>query len=272
MNHVKSISSIDRVFETACKPVLVLCSDLEYYLCKYNTRTVPSDQLFREYLAASFLKLWELSTPDFAIVDISPSHIPTDSGIGTINIPVPCFGSLYDRNLKEVDSFIGQMPDAQKKKFADPSEFFTIAFFDIWMSNEDRHQINYNLMLSALNDEYHFVPIDHGLCFNSGNLSQPNYTIGYEESLLSSPLTQIFYKLCINKNQEFLIDLQKILYPCINSCKKHLNAIVEDTPDEWKIEKNAIISQLSSFLFSRQWIDGCIKIFLEYLQKALNSK
>jgi hypothetical protein len=97
-NNLKTVESIEaleqqNIIDTACKPILVFCNDLEFYYCKYNTGFSSSDKLFREYLSACFLKEWKLAVPDFSFVKIKKEHISSNLGIPFKFFDGVCFGS-----------------------------------------------------------------------------------------------------------------------------------------------------------------------------------
>jgi hypothetical protein len=76
--------------------------------------------------------------------------------------------------------------------------FLKIGLFDIWMSNEDRHYENFNLLYNL--KEKRYVPIDHAMCFNSGNLDKAPSLIGNNESILTSPFVNRFFYRPLQQN------------------------------------------------------------------------
>ena len=148
INHLQSLAGIstDDCLQTKGSfPVRVLCTDFNYYICKYFRGEGPAYSLFNEYIAACFLNTWELNPPEFAFVKIKQEHIR--------EIPYPnhyfsrsCFGSLYHQEFKDVDNlFVGISVTGTNLEHLKET-FLKIAFFDIWLSNEDRTGNNYNLL------------------------------------------------------------------------------------------------------------------------------
>lgn len=272
MQLLKSIEEVElhHVYNTGCRPLLVHCNDLEYYVCKYNNSFGSADRLLREYIAGSFLQRWNIPVPDFNLVQLQQEHIPSSLGIGRVNFDCPCFGSLYNRSYKEVDVFLSGMSDHQKRKFSFPENFLAIAFFDIWASNDDRHQINYNLLISSQQSGYIFVPIDHESCFHTGNQGRENYTLSWDESLLSSPLLTRLFKIPELTDQTFLAGLKSKWYLCSRSCKSSLHEILSSVPQEWLINPAGIEGEIISFMFSDEWFEECWKTFLEHIQVTIN--
>jgi len=269
---LQSIEEIEphQVFNTGCKPLLVHCNDLEFYVCKYNTGHASAEKLLREYIAAAFLRTWNLLVPAFNLVRLKQEHLPPSLGVSIVNFECPCFGSLFNRNFKEVDVFLSEMSVSQRRRFTSPEEFLAIAFFDLWISNEDRHSGNYNLLLSANEEDWHFVPIDHESCFHTGNQQRENYTLSWEESLLSSALLTKLFKISTLTDQTFLAGLRSNWYLCSQSCKSLLPALLNNTPDKWLINKEKFHEDVVSFMFSEKWFEECWQTFLGHMQVTIN--
>lgn len=267
---VQSIEQVDVVFPTGEMPLLVHCNDLEYYVCKYNKTGGASNLLFREYVAASFLKLWQLQAPDFALVTLQPHHNPTS--IFNIKNNIPCFGSLHNREYREIDAFISEATPTQKQRIANKNDLLKIALFDYWVSNEDRNFNNYNIMLKMENDQYHFVPIDNGAVFHTGNQDKINYPLSEDESLISSPLMFNVFKSRAFFNAQLTEAIRENYYLCVQSCKNSLQKIIDDAPPQWQIDKTVEYNNLVKFLFSNDWIEECFHAFLSHLQVSVNSR
>lgn len=52
---LQSIKTMNKIYETGDKPVLVECSDLNDYVCKHNRGQSVSYKLFAEWIVHSFL-------------------------------------------------------------------------------------------------------------------------------------------------------------------------------------------------------------------------
>jgi len=269
----KTLQSIEQVedhqvLDTGCQPLLVHCNDMEYYVCKYNTRTGRADLLFREFVAASFLKIWELQVPDFAIVTLQRHHNP-NSKPNIVN-DIPCFGSLHNREYREVDAFINKASNAQRNKFDNKADLLKIALFDYWLSNDDRSFNNYNVMLYLVNDKYHLIPIDGGAVFHTGNQDKENYTLSVEETLLSSPFLLSVFKPKELSDEQTISVLKEKYYFYVESCRQALQNIIDEVPAEWQINKQNEYNNLAQFLFTDSWIDECWETFMEHLQLSIN--
>lgn len=267
--HLHSIEKVEIYFETGCTPLLVHCTDLNFYVCKYNTGNSTANTLCREFIAAAFLKLWALQVPDFSFITIKPHHKPDFPH--NVNSDQPCFGSRFNNEYKEIDAFLQEMSLSQKQKFM-KEDYLTIAFFDLWVGNDDRYHRNFNLMLKAIDNEYYFVPIDHNAVFHNGNESRENYVLSYEETLLSSPLMHSLFKIKdLTKNYDIASLLDK-WYLYIQSCKLALTDVLSQMPVEWQVDNTEENNNLVQFLFKESWFTECKNTFIEYLQRTVNSK
>ena len=270
-NQFHSIEKVedDQHFDTGCKPLLVHCNDLNHYVCKYLNGNYRADLLFREFIAASFLNIWKLQIPPFGVVMLKENHKPNFPF--NINSDIPCFGSQFNNEYKEVDSFIQEMSNSQKQKYLTKEDFLSIAFFDIWVSNEDRHQGNYNLMLKLVNDEYYFVPIDHNSVFHTGCHDKENYSISHNESILASPLLASLFRVKELTDTQYIASLQRKCYICIQSCKAVLMNLIEEVPTQWQINNQVEYNNLVQFLFTDEWIKTSWQVFTKYLQLSVNN-
>lgn len=262
-----SISRPEKVFETSgSKPALILCDDLNFYVCKYNRQPgTEATKLFHEYLAGSFARLWGLAIPDFSLVHVNPQHIDGHDYLQPAFFRTPCFGSKYNGRFSELDEFYGERMASMKKQFGHRREFLKIALFDIWMANEDRNFNNYNLMIDIEN-QYRFVPIDHDAIFNTGNLDKGLTLLSDNETLISTDLTRILFsskELC---DQIYLEDIKNEYYICIAVCKSQLTQILSVIPEEWNVNVADYQNLLETNLFNDAWNKSCFRHFIELIQ------
>jgi hypothetical protein len=265
---LQSIEQVEKVYDTGCKPILVHCSDLEYYVCKYNTTTGAANLLFREYMAASFLRIWNLQVPIYALVNLQNHHNPESKK--NINNAMPCFGSLFNNELREIDAFIVEASYSQKLKFINKNQLLNIALFDYWSSNDDRNFNNYNIMLKMENDQYNLVPIDGGAVFHTGNQDKKNYTLSIDESLISSPFAESLINTKGYFTEALINALKENYYFCIKSCRVSLQELIDNVPYQWQINKQTEYNNLKNFLFKDNWIEECWDIFNEHLGITFN--
>jgi len=272
---LQSISPINKVFQTnGSNPVKVLCEDLNEYVCKYS-RGNPASGLFNEYLAASFLRVWNLSVPEFRVITIQAKHITPEYQSTTVQprfFQSPCFGSKHYEYGKEIDPSIGVIDTKIVKQIRNKGDLLAIALFDLWMANEDRNHNNYNLLLDSREDGYAFMPIDHEKCFNTNSLtSQRGLVILTEdETLVNTELSKLVFRNF--KELEALIDqIANDYYLWVAECQNGLENVINAMPDQWGIAKADKIAQLNAALFQNAWIDNCCETFKEYSSTFLLS-
>lgn len=228
------------------------------YICKYHPAHGFASSLFNEYLAASLLKVWGLTVPDFAFVKVKTEHI------AQIDLPNHlferlCFGSKYQGAYNEVDKFFISTPYIKKENESGLISFLKIALFDLWLSNEDRHFDNFNLLYNYRSNV--FVPIDHVCCFNGNNLDKVAYPIGDNESLLSTPFLSHFFSRTLQQyRRQIRLKIVKEFKLDINRCHEKLNDILTQTPLDWQPDID-ILRQRLLFLFSEPWISECLTNF-----------
>ncbi len=268
-NRIDAISPPTKVFQTSGnQPVLILCSDFNLYVCKYNR--LPgraATKLFHEWIAGCFAKLWNFATPDFSIVTINPRYALNHYILQPSFFTTPCFGSRHNRHLVEIDAFYAESRSLRRRQSKQKNEFLKIALFDIWLANEDRNFNNFNLLIDVQKDHW-FIPIDHDSIFNTGNLDKGLVLLSENETLLYTNLTRKLFsekELC---DQFTLKEIKNEYYLCVRECENNLKEILQNVPEEWKINIEEYENLLITNLFEKKWIDNCWRYFLELLQHS----
>lgn len=266
MEVIRSISSPARVFDTnGSKPALILCDDLDFYVCKYNRISgTEAKKLFHEYLAGSFAKLWKLAIPEFRFVLVDPLHIDGHDYLQPAFFRTPCFGSKYNNRFSEIDEFYGERMVSLKKQFGFRQEFLKIALFDIWLANEDRNFNNYNLLIDVGNQN-RFVPIDHDAIFNTGNLDKGLVLLADNETLITTNITSQLFTPKELRDQHYLEKIRNEYYICTSVCKTHLTQILSEVPKEWNVNVVDYQNLLQANLFNDLWIKNCFNHFIELI-------
>lgn len=271
MQSLYSIQTADRIFDTnGCRPILLTCNDMDSYVCKYNTGYSVALRLMCEFIAASFLKIWELNVPDFALITVQREHIPSDYNLNSNYFDFTCFGSKYCRNYAEITNFNANISYQQRRAIPNRRELLCIALFDLWLANEDRNHNNYNLLVDIENQRV-FVPIDHEKIFNTRNISIPICELTYQDSIISSPF---FLKLFSDKDldRDSLDDIREYFFSKVQLCGKNAIEIIELLPLDWNIDKKALESKLINEIFVDEWLVSSFNLFLSFLQQNNNIK
>ena len=71
---IDSAKRIEQQFRTGEEPVLVMCSDVNIYVCKYMRSSAAAFKLVCELIGARMAEAWQLNTPSIALVRIKASH------------------------------------------------------------------------------------------------------------------------------------------------------------------------------------------------------
>jgi hypothetical protein len=263
MTILKSIQTADLIFETKSRPILIMCEDKYDYVCKYHTSTGHATRLFCEYLAASFLKLWGLNIPPFAFVKVNHEHIPIEWNLNKYIFDTTCIGLRYDRAYKDITKVNDETLNGQHRLYPTRLDLIKIGLFDIWVANEDRNHNNYNLLIDIENDRC-FVPIDHEAIFNTMDFNNQIYHINEFESLICTTLViKMFNNQYFNKS--VCNALKKYFYLCTEICHSNIDIILNETPADWRIDRDAMSSKIEQ-LFSENWIKDSFDLFLSFLQ------
>jgi len=266
MSMKESIETIKKKFRTSgSSPVLVLCDDLEYYVCKYDNTL----KLFNELVGASFLQLWNIPVPPFSVVNILSEHVPEEMLSSRFNLQMlskPCFGSKfldYAQDLTEVFKVFDNDSYALSK-IINPHDLLKIALFDIWVANNDRNIHNHNLLLQAEEEGYIIVPIDHSDIFDGNNLTRPFAPLTFQDSILSSAMASTILS---NKKKtiEAIKTLQKEFYLYNDRCGKHVDNILNNLPKEWGLDKGSKAEQIRTLVVDNpNWLKVCEDTFLQH--------
>ncbi|HZK92801.1 MAG TPA: HipA family kinase [Prolixibacteraceae bacterium] len=263
MQTLSGIQTANLQYDTLEKPVLILCNDMQEYVCKHALGA-DAMNLFCEYVADSFLRLWKLPVPDFAFVKINYDHVK-QFGIPQRLTEKTWFGSKYSQFYQELHLFT-DTPDVSKQKgyLDNRDNLLKIALFDIWMANEDRRYDHLNLMIDVSRN-YDFVPIDHGAVFNTRTMNYPLTLLTEDECLTSIPLMQLLFpKMAVSK--EYILKLKEYFYICTSECKQNFDEILSTLPLDWNIDLTVATHKVNSELFTSEWEEQVIKTFLEYIR------
>ena len=253
---IYSVKRIEQQFNTGEQPVLVMCSDVNTYVCKYMRSTATAYKLVCELIGAQMAKAWQLNTPDIALVKIKPAHW---EGINlSHSISAPSLGCRW------LDGVIDITPSTYARIPVSVGTFYQllkIALFDFWIANEDRNANNANLMFDVMNDQ--FVSIDYGCIFNTATFEYPLSHLTSTDTILWSDLfahiVQGIQKPCF---KQFIERLNKEYENSIQQCNLICSDIIEDIPREWNVPQTVIKDKISQ-LFDEKWLVGVWNNFIE---------
>ena len=239
MNKVVASGEVLKVYQTGDRPILVLCSDGNHYICKYKQPGYSANKLTSELIGGTFARLWGIPTPQIALVANDPI-IWENSGISHDTV-APLLGSLKMENVFDVSSFTCNQIKVSQRSL---SQLLRIALFDLWIANEDRTSNNYNLLFDLRLQN--IVSIDYGGIFNSATLGMPIYQLNESDSILSSDL---FDRL---KSAGFQYTYITFL-GFVSKCKKATSEVLDMVPKEWGIDLKLFADKLNE-LFDVKWV------------------
>ncbi|MFW9598564.1 MAG: HipA family kinase [Paludibacter sp.] len=262
MQTLKSIQTADRLYNTGDRPVLVMCSDMQDYVCKY-AQGGNATNLYCEYVAASFLRIWKLPVPDFAFVNLNYEHVK-HFGLPKHYFDKTCFGSKYSRSFQELTHFTDN-PDLKKQKgyLQNRDTILRIALFDLWIANEDRNYNNLNLLIDVQNN-YNYLPIDHGAIFNTRSLDCELSLLTENECLTDVPLMKLLFQNT-DFNREYIQNLKEYFYLCTLECKNNFDEILNLVPENWNFDLKVATHKINNELFDKNWEAKVMNTFLEYI-------
>lgn len=275
MHYLYSIQEISKVYETGDVPVLVLCDNMEEYVCKHARGNKPCEGLFAEYLAYNILKALELPLPEAAFVAVKQEHIEaTIKSQLRIQIQpvffkeVICFATLKIEDAVEFVDF--PINSKLLRKILNPKDLVKIAWFDMWFANEDRNLNNFNLLLKPTSDGLFIVPIDHAASFNSLMFSPQRTLIELDanSSIIYTDQFKEIVKPCF-KNLGDFDEYIKSFYLCIPNLKEVFDKSINEIPESWAISEE-YLQHLKTNLFSEDWLKKVRHEVLYFIKNSLN--
>lgn len=252
-----SLKTIERQFNTGEEPVLVMCSDLNAYICKYMRSSSASYKLASEFIGGQMARIWRMNAPEMAIVKIKAEHW---NGLrATHSVTAPTIGSRKKSGVIDIiPSTVNEIEDTPYL-FA---QLTYIALFDFWMANEDRNANNANLMYDIAHHQ--FVPIDYGCVFNTATYDYPLSQLTMTDSILTSDLYELLFAKHKNTMLNLIADLDRDYWLNAGRCREKANLIIEQIPAEWRLPKETIIKKVNE-LFEPDWLDNVWQNFMECL-------
>lgn len=245
---VYSAKRIEQQFRTGEEPVLVMCSDVNIYVCKYMRSPAAAYKLACELIGSRMAKVWQLCTPDTSLVRIKPSHW---GGIKqSHNLSAPSLGSKWMDGVVDITpSTYANVPATLDTL----SQLMQIALFDFWIANEDRNANNANLMFDVGHSQ--LVSIDYGCILNTATFDHPLSQLTTTDTILWSDLFQHLAQSQEGATVIALADhLKEDCRKSVQRASKLVNQIVEEIPSEWDIPRN-IVSEKLYQLFDDKWVD-----------------
>ena len=255
-----SAKRIEQQFHTGEEPVMVMCSDVNLYVCKYMRSSATAYKLGCELIGARLAKAWQLRTPDIAQVHIKPAHW---EGINVSHsLSAPAIGGRWMDGMVDITpSTCAKVPATTKTL----GQLMKIALFDFWTANEDRNANNANLMFDVAREQ--LVSIDYGCIFNTATFEYSLSQLTSTDTILCSDL---FRHLVLNIDRQTVLTIAGRLKTdydeSLRQSSHATTGIVEDIPQEWKVPAE-IVSEKLRQLFDGQWAAAVWENFMACLNE-----
>ncbi len=243
---IDSAKRIEQQFRTGEEPVLVMCSDVNIYVCKYMRSSAAAYKMACELIGARMAEAWQLNTPEIALVRIKPSHW---AGITqSHSLSAPSIGSRW------MDGVVDITPSTYAKVPATVDlleQLMQISLFDFWIANEDRNANNANLMYDVVHCR--LVSIDYGCILNTATFEYPLSQLTTTDTILWSDLFRHLAQGQEAATIQAIADRLKVVFhDSFQRASSQVNQIVEEMPAEWNVPQSVVKEKLLQ-LFDKRW-------------------
>lgn len=259
---LNSIDAISKQYPTGETPVLVMCSDMNSYICKYIRNSASAQKLACELIGAKMTQVWELNAPPVSLVRIKPEHWPVK--YLPPKVMTTMLGSKY---LSSVEYISPSNFDKLAKSVSNLGHLLKIALFDFWVANEDRNENNSNLLYDVITKM--FVPIDFGCILNNADFQSTMMQLTITDTIVNSPLFKYMSEGIASQTiQKQVSNLKGKYIKYVSQCQKHVDSIVEEIPTDWNIPASLVSNKLLQ-LFEPKWTEAVWSNFEECLNDNL---
>lgn len=255
---LNSIDTIREQYQTGESPVLVMCSDINFYICKYIRNSASPQKLVCELIGAKMAMVWGLNAPDVSLVKVKSGHWP--KRFSPPKVMTTMLGSKY---VDSVEYVLPSTFDKLAQTSAMIKQLLKIALYDFWVANEDRNENNSNLLYDIINKT--FVPIDFGCILNNADFQSPMMQLTTSDTILNSPLFRYLAKSIRPQTiRKYIPELRESYSKYINRCREKVKIFVEYIPSDWNVPESLITNKLLQ-LFDSTWTEAVWMNFEECL-------
>ena len=261
---LESVKAIEQQYRTGEEPVLVMCSDMNAYICKYMRSSAAAYKLACELIGSLMATAWQLETPDIAFVRIKSAHWA--GRFAQHSLSAPSLGSKQMEGVVDVTpSTYGDVASTT----AMLRQLMKIALFDFWIANEDRNANNANLLYDVSRGR--LVSIDYGCILNTATFDYAMSQLTTTDTILWSDLFQHLAKSKDRTTIDAIVSELKTAYTaCLKRSKRQVKQIVEGLPKEWNVSGKVVEEKLQQ-LFAEQWTAGVWVNFVECLNENISN-
>ncbi len=261
---LESVKAIEQQYRTGEEPVLVICSDMNAYICKYMRSSAAAYKLACELIGSLMAMAWQLETPDIAFVRIKSTHWA--GRFTQHSLSAPSLGS------KQMEGVVDVTPSTYSDVASTTAilrQLMKIALFDFWIANEDRNANNANLLYDVSLGR--LISIDYGCILNTATFDYTMSQLTTTDTILWSDLFQHLAKSKERTTIDTIVSEMKTVYTaCLKRSKRQVKQIVEKLPKEWNVPGKVVEEKLQQ-LFDEQWTAGVWENFVECLNENISN-
>ncbi len=253
----KAIDIIREIPTTGHQPLLILADNYEQYFIKSSKGHHPAFELISEILCAYLLQLWEIPTPEIALVNVGQkllSNNTLSSHHKKHYFQLPCFASKLIRRAIDSNMLFDKPQELVYEQLYTPNTLLKIGLFDIWIENDDRKPSNHNLLLTPFQNKYRPLAIDHAYTFNTLSYDQLNPDFGvsvtFNESILHTDLAFYIYSKIQDKNL-WATQMEIYFYESLKKCQDFFEEITVNIPEEYGFIE-IYETKVQDFLFDKK--------------------
>lgn len=257
-----SIKNIEKQYGTGDLPVLVTCSDLKAYICKYMRSSSAAYRLASELIGAYVASKWDIPSPSIAFVSIQQVH--WSNVFSPHSLTAPAIGYAWQDGVIDITPTTYKAVKQSKEVLG---QLLKIALMDFWMANEDRTFNNANLLYNAQKEC--LISIDYGGILNTSTFDYPIQQLTVSDSILYADLFRhLSSALPVDDVFCAAEALHDYYVKSILACDSIADEVIEVIPKEWKVAEDILRIKLSQ-LFENDWQIGVWNNFMQCLKENL---
>ena len=230
---------------------LLEADDGHWYVVKFRNNPQHARILVNELIAAALLDYLSVSTPETALLRITPAFLLANPEVhltlGAQRIEVAPgwhFGSRYPGDPSKIAVY-DFLPDALLSGVANLEDFRAILVFDKWVGNADGRQAVFHRAMVRRGEggQQAFVArmIDHGYAFNGPGWDFPE-----------SPLQGLYARKLVYREVRRLDDFQPWLDLVTNFPEEAIDRAWKAIPPDWIENDESTLDRLLEHLFQRR--------------------
>lgn len=267
------VRTVREVINTLHKPLLVMAENGGMYYLKYTR--YQHYELKCEWLCHYLLRLWDIPTPDTALLTVPTEIFPTfpvaaQSAIRFLN--QPAFGSKQVQGAIDSSDFIQHGTASELATLTNPDDLLWIALFDAWVSNDDRRASHHNLIIApnptAGRNRLQCWAIDHAFTFTSRPFEELDHQetyFSYNINLSQAAVTKAVLNMWRDKwPLLWTTELKAGFYLRIKNCQNKFAHVCSLLPAPYQLTESEQ-THLFYFLFCSKRLEQLWKEFFASL-------